>query len=115
MAKLLLSLFTCAGIAIAGAASAAPIAKDAFSAETKRIEDQYKRDRDACKSMTGNQKDICIETAKGKEQVAKADNEAAYKDTEKARYYARVARTEADSARAKGKVDDHPANDNDPG
>src|SRR5437762_9540811 len=106
MAKLLLSLFTCAGIAIAGAASAAPIAKDAFSAENKRIEDQYKGDRDACKSMTGNQKDICIETAKGKEKVAKADAEASYKDTEKARYDARVARAEADYAVAKEKCDD---------
>src|SRR5437773_11217357 len=106
MAKLLLSLFACAGIVIAGAASAAPIAKDAYNAENKRIEDQYKAERDACKSMTGNQKDVCIETAKGKEKVAKADNEAAYKDTEKARYDAKIARAEADYAVAKEKWDD---------
>src|SRR5437660_4808570 len=113
MAKLLLSLFACAGIVIAGAASAAPIAKDAYNAENKRIEDQYKADRDACKSMTGNQKDVCIETAKGKEKVAKADNEAAYKDTEKTRYDAKVARAEADYAVAKEKCDDLSGNQKD--
>ena len=113
MAKLLLSLFACAGIVIAGAASAAPIAKDAYNAENKRIEDQYKADRDACKSMTGNQKDVCIETAKGKEKIAKADNEAAYKDTEKTRYDAKVARAEADYAVAKEKCDDLSGNQKD--
>src|SRR5438045_1273815 len=62
-----------------------------------------KRDLDACKAMRENQKDICVETAKGKEKVAKAENEAAYKDTEKAHYDARVARAEADYAVAKEK------------
>jgi len=105
MSKLLLSLFMCAGIAMAGAASAAPIAKDAYNAENKRIEDQYKADRDA--------KDVCTETAKGKEKVAKADNEAAYKDTEKARYDAKIARAEADYAVAKEKCDDLSGNQKD--
>ena len=73
MSKLLLSLFMCAGIAMAGAASAAPIAKDAYNAENKRIEDQYKADRDACKSMTGNQKDVCVKEAKAAETKVKAD------------------------------------------
>jgi hypothetical protein len=113
MAKLLLSLLACAGVAMAGAASAAPISKDAYNAENKRIEEQYKADRDACKSMTGNQKDVCVETAKGKEKVAKADNEAAYKDTEKAHYDAKVARAEADYAVAKEKCDDLSGNQKD--
>src|SRR5436309_13663483 len=113
MVKLLLSLLACASIAVAGVTGAAPISKDAYNAENKRIEDQYKGDRDECKSMTGNQKDICIETAKGKEKVAKADNEAAYKDTEKARYDVRIARAEADYAVAKEKCDDRSGNDKD--
>ena len=113
MAKLLFSLLACAGIAVAGVAGAAPISKDAYNAENKRIEDQYKADRDACKSMSGNQKDVCIETAKGKEKVAKADNEVAYKDTEKARYDAKIARAEADYAVAKEKCDDRSGNDKD--
>jgi len=113
MTKLLIGLLASAGIAISGAAAAAPIAKDAYNAENKRIEDQYKADRDACKSMTGNQKDICVETAKGKEKVAKAENEAAYKDTDKARYDAKVARAEADYAVAKEKCDDFSGNQKD--
>jgi hypothetical protein len=113
MARLLISLFACAGLMAAGAATAAPISKDAYNAENKRIEDQYKADRDACKSMSGNQKDVCVETAKGKEKVAKAENEAAYKDTEKARYDAKIARAEADYAVAKEKCDDLKGNDKD--
>jgi len=113
MGKLLITLFACGGMAFAGVASAAPISKDAYNAENKRIEDQSKADRDACKAMSGNQKDICVETAKGKEKVAKAENEAAYKDTEKAHYDARVARAEADYAVAKEKCDDRKGNDKD--
>jgi hypothetical protein len=113
MAKLLISLFVCAGLAAAGAANATAISKDAYNAENKRIEDTYKADRDACKSMSGNQKDVCVEQAKAKEKIAKADNEAKYKDTEKARYDARLARAEAEYAVAKEKCDDLKGNDKD--
>ena len=113
MVKLLLSLLACVSIAVAAVAGAAPMSKDAYNAESKRIEDQYKADREACKSMKGNQKDVCIETAKAKEKVAEADNEAAYKDTEKARYDAKIARAEAEYAVAKEKCDDRSGNDKD--
>src|SRR5215210_4960331 len=106
MTNLLMTLLVSAGIAFAGSASAAPISRDAYNAENKRIADQYKAERDACKSMTGNQKDVCTEQAKAKEKIAKADNEAAYKDTEKARYDAKTARAEAEYAVAKEKCDD---------
>jgi hypothetical protein len=55
--------------AAAGAATLSPavynIARDEMNAT-------YKAERDACTQMSGNAKDICVETAKGKEKVAMA-------------------------------------------
>ena len=113
MSKLIVSLLASAGIALAGAAGAAPIAKDAFNAEKDRIEATYKKDKEACGSLSGNAKDVCVEQAKAKEKIAKADNEAAYKDTEAARIDARIARAEANYEVAKEKCDDLKGNDKD--
>lgn len=113
MSKLLISLLAGAGIALAGAAQAAPISKDAYSAENDRISATYKADKDACSKMSGNAKDVCVEEAKAKEKIAKADNEAAYKNTEKARYDARMARAEANYSVSKEKCDDFSGNQKD--
>jgi hypothetical protein len=102
----IIGLLVGAWLALTGTAGAAPISKDAYKAENDRIEAQYKADKDACSTKTGNAKDVCIERAKAKEKVAKAENTAAYKDTEKARYDARIARAEADYAVASEKCDD---------
>jgi hypothetical protein len=104
--KWVVGLLTCAGLAWTGAAGAAPISKDEYKAANARIEATYKADKDACAGLTGNAKDVCIEKARAKEKVAKADNEAAYKNTRQARYDAQVARAEADYAVAKEKCDD---------
>ena len=106
MSKLLISLLAGAGIALASAASAAPISKDAHNAEKDRIAAMYKADKDACSKLSGNAKDVCVEEAKAKEKIANADNEAALKDTEGARHDARVARAEANYTVAKEKCDD---------
>jgi chromosome segregation ATPase len=113
MSKLIVSLLASAGIALAGAVGAAPIAKDAYNAEKERIEATYKKDREACSSLKDNAKDVCVEQAKAKEKIAKADNEAAFKDTEAARIEARIARAEANYAVAKEKCDDLKGNDKD--
>ena len=57
----------------------------------KNAQSAYKADRDSCNALSGNAKDICMEAAKGKEKIAKAEAEAAYKNTPKARESARVA------------------------
>ena len=42
-----------------------------FRAEEKaRISAEYKADKAACDKFSGNQKDICVEQAKGKEKVS---------------------------------------------
>jgi hypothetical protein len=120
MSKLLIALFVAAGLSVAGCATqrdapvaaakpmapAAPISKDAYELAVKNADTQYKTDKDACSSRSGNAKDICIAEANGKEKVAKADAEAAYKSTPKAREDARVARAEATHYVAKEKCDD---------
>ena len=109
MSKLLIALFVTAGLGLAGCATqrdapvaaarpmapAAPITKDTYDTAVKNAEMQAKIDKDACSSRSGNAKDICLAEANGKEKVAKADAEAAYKSTPKAREDARVTRAEA--------------------
>jgi hypothetical protein len=116
MSKLLIALFVAAGLGLAGCATQrdapvvaakpmAPISKDAYDIAVKNAETQYKTDKDACSPRSGNAKDICLAEASGKEKVAKADADAAYKTTPKAREDARVARAEATYNVAKEKCD----------
>lgn len=87
-------------------AAATPISKDAYDMAVRNADAQYKADKEACSPRSGNAKDICVEVASGKEKVAKADAEAAYKNTPKAREDARVTRAEATYNVAKEKCDD---------
>lgn len=115
MSKLMIALLMTAGLAVTGCAAQretpmtakpmAPISKDAYDTAVRNAETQYKIDKDACASRSGNAKDICLAEASGKEKVAKADAEAAYKATPKAREDARVARAEATRNVAKEKCD----------
>jgi hypothetical protein len=116
MSKLMISVLAAAGIAFAGAANAAgtsTMSRDAYKADKDKIEAQYKADKDQCKSMSGNAKDVCTAEAKGKEKVAKAELEANYKNTDKARSDARVAKADADYDVAKEKCDDMSGNQKD--
>lgn len=124
MSRLLIALFVSAGLGVAGCATqreapmaaakpAAPISKDAYDAAVKNAELQYKMDKDACASRSGNAKDICLAEANGKEKVAKADAEAAYKNTPKEREDARVTRAEATYNVAKEKCDELSGNPKD--
>jgi hypothetical protein len=120
MSKLLIALFIAAGLGIAGCATqsdtrvaaakpmapVAPITKDAYDTAVSNADTQYKMDKDGCSSRSGNAKDICLAEATGKEKVAKANAEAAYEATPKAREDARVARAEATHSVAKEKCDD---------
>ena len=119
MSKLLIALFVAAGLGVAGCATqrdapmaaakpmapVAPISKDAYDTAVKNAEAQFKTDKDACSSRSGNAKDICLAEANSKEKVAKADAEAAYKNTPKAREDMRDARAEATYNVAKQKCD----------
>src|ERR1700680_172530 len=127
MSKLMIALFVTAGIGLAGCATqragrmaaakpmvpVAPISRDAYDTAVKNADAQYKTDKDACSSRTGNAKDICLADANGREKVAKADAEAGYQNTPKAREAARVARAEATYNVAKPKCENLSGNSKD--
>ena len=113
MSKLMIALFVSAGLGFAGSAAAqsyspktASMSKDTYAMAKTNADAQYKVDKDACAPLSGNAKDICVAEAKGKDKVAKADAEAAYENTSKAREHARVARAKANYAVAIEKCDD---------
>src|SRR5512132_2916659 len=102
MSRLMIALFVTAGLGFAGASAAqmnapmtAPISKASYTQAVKDADAQYKIDKEACSSLNGNAKDICVAEAKGKDNVAKADAEASYANTPKARESARVAHAKA--------------------
>ena len=126
MSKLMIALFLTAIVGLAGcatqrdtsmaakpAAVPTPISKDAYDTAVRNAEAQYKVDKDACGSRSGNAKDICLAEASRKEKIAKADAEAAYKNTPKAREDARVARAEATHNVAKERCDELSGNSKD--
>jgi len=91
----------------------APISKANYDQAVKDADAQYKVDKQACSSLSGNAKDICLAEAKGKNSVAKADAEAAYKNTAKARENARVVHAQATYKVAIEKCDDLAGNPKD--
>ena len=117
MSKLMIALFIAAGLGFAGTTAAqtyarntttamTPMSKDSFAVAKKDADAQYKIDKEGCASLSGNAKDICMAEAKGKDNVAKADAEAAYANTPKAREAARVAHAQANYSVAIEKCDD---------
>jgi hypothetical protein len=113
MSKLMIALFVTAGLGFAGTSAAqmnapmtAPISKASYTQAVKDADAQYKIDKDACASLSGNAKDICVAEAKGKASVAKVEAEAAYKHTPKARENARIAHAQANYNVAIEKCDD---------
>ena len=104
--KLLISLLAAAGLCLAGGAHSQAMSKDARDMTVKNAEAQYKMDKAACDGLSGNAKDICMEQAKGREKISKAEAEAAYLNTPKSREAARDARADANYAVAKERCDD---------
>lgn len=88
------------------AAGAATMSRDQYSAAKDQIEAAYKSDKAACDSQAGNAKDVCMEQAKGKEKVAKADLEYKYSGKDSDRGKVAMAQADADYAVSKERCDD---------
>ena len=119
MSRLFTALCVAAAMGVAGTASAqvvaantpaTPMSKSGFAQAKVEADAQYKIDKEACSSQSGNAKDICLAQAKGKDKVAKADAQAAYENTAKARQGARVAHAQAAYDVAIEKCDDQAGN-----
>jgi hypothetical protein len=115
MTKLMIAMNVTTGLGFAGSAMAqmnvpkaavTPMSKDSYTMAKTNADAQYKVDKDACSALSANAKDICLAQAKGKESIAKADAEAAYENTPKAREAACVAHAQAAYDVAIEKCDD---------
>jgi hypothetical protein len=106
----LVALLAALCLAISTSAIGGTMSKAEYKAAKQDISAKYKADRAACKAMTGNAKDICIEEAKGREKVAKAELEENYSPSAKHRYNVRMAKAEATYAVAKERCDDFSGN-----
>ena len=95
------------------AAQAATMSKAEYNADKSRISADYKADKAACAPLAANAKDICMEEAKGKEKVARAELE--YRSSGKAKDQTKLLEVKAKSAYevAKEKCDDKAGNDKD--
>ncbi|MDR7305795.1 hypothetical protein [Rhodoferax saidenbachensis] len=97
-------------LAISSSVFAAPMSKVEYKTAKEAISAQYSADKTACSASMGNAKDICIEEAKGREKVAKAELEVSYSPSEKHSYDVRIAKADAAFAVAKEKCDDATGN-----
>jgi len=94
-------------------AQAANMGKADYKAGKTRISADYKADKAACASFADNAKDICVEEAKAREKVARAELEYGYSGKSADRNKVLVAKAESAYAVAKEKCDDKSGNDKD--
>lgn len=92
------------------AAQAATMNKADYGSTKARISADYKADKAACDSLKANAKDICVEEAKAKEKVARAELEFAYTGKTGDGNKLKVAKAEAAYAVAKERCDDQSGN-----
>ncbi len=94
-------------------AQAAVMAKPDYQAAKTRISADYKADKAACVPLGANAKDVCIQEAKAKEKVARAELEYSYTGKPKDQNKILVAKAESVYSVAKEKCDDLAGNDKD--
>ena len=96
MKKIFMALAaTAAIVAVMPGYAASAMSKDTYKSNTRQIDDAFKTDKEQCKTMKGNAKDVCMAEAKAKQKIGKAEAEAEYKGTGKARVAARNTRADA--------------------
>jgi hypothetical protein len=101
------------GLAVPTLAIGAAMTSSEYSAAKDNANAAYKSAQAQCDALTGNPKDVCIAQAKATLKKAKADAEAQYKNTDKARRDAKIEAAEADYDVAKAKCDAKSGNDKD--
>jgi len=102
-----------AALCLGGGAYAASMTHAEYSAKKDQISADYKSDKAQCDKMEGNAKDVCVEKAKGKENVAKAELEYNYTGKQADSAKIAVAKADADYEVAKEMCDDKKGNDKD--
>lgn len=100
-------------LSVSASVFAEPMSKADHKSAQAAISAQYDADKTACKGLADNAKDICMEEAKGKKNVAKAELEVDANPTEKNKYNLRIAHADAAYDVAKEKCDDAAGNTKD--
>lgn len=107
------SSLVAAALCMNGSALAAAMTHAEYAAKKDQISADYKADKAACDKLTGNAQDICVEKAKGKESVAKAELEFSYSGKESDGVKIAEKKADANYAVAKEQCDDRKGNDKD--
>jgi hypothetical protein len=100
-------------LALPLAQAATSMSKGDYQSGKARLSSEYKADKTACAALAGNARDICVEQAKGKQNVGLAELEYAYTGKSKDQNKVWVAQAEATYAVAKEKCDDLSGNPKD--
>ncbi len=94
-------------------AQAALMAKPDYKVAKTQISADYQADKAACGSLAANTKDVCIQEAKAKEKVARAELEFGYTGKPRDQNKVLVAKAESAYSVAKERCDDLAGNDKD--
>ena len=97
----------------ATSAQAATMTRADHGAAEDRIEATYKSERNTCNMQKSNAKDVCIEQAKAKEKVAKAELQANYTGKTSDKDKLRLVKADTAYEVAKEMCDDKAGNDKD--
>ena len=97
----LLRSLAIAALLVMPLAQAAGLSKADYKSGKDQISASYKSDKAGCDSQSGNAKDICVEQAKGKEKVARAELD--YKFSSKPADMTKVSMAKADATYAVAK------------
>lgn len=107
MNKLSLTVLSAAiGLAISASAMGAGISEVQYKSAGQSISARHTADQATCEALAGNRKDVCDAEANGREQVAKAELELSYGDSDKHRSEVSIAKADAAYAIANEKCDD---------
>ena len=110
--KFLFKLSLCAVVSL-NTAYAASMSKSEFKASEERIETDYKADRKACQTRSGNSNDICEKQAHAKQKIARAQLQADYSGTASDQNKLRLVKADSSYDVAKEICDDKSGNDKD--
>ena len=97
---------TCICLLTPPMAYAANISKAEYADGKARISAAYKEDRAACNAKSGNAKDVCVQEAKAKERVARAELEYSHTGQPADRPQVSLATAESAYAVAKARTAD---------
>lgn len=95
------TMMALACLAFGGVALGAEMSQQEYRAAKKEISALHQEERAACKTMQGNAFDICIEKARGREQISSAELEERYQPSEQNRFQISMANAEAEYGLAK--------------